>query len=118
MRLIGNVARIFVPDQATDQISRQIACRLPDKLVRSPGTPDFWERRILELSDGRTVGEIVGVLYSDELRAGASITDIGMWKQLFDKRVVNCIFDLAQKGYIRLELSEADKEGGYAQQPQ
>ena len=65
--------------------------------------PDAWERRIVELSDGRPVAEIIEILYLEEVKAGAWAADIGLWKRIFDRSVVGTIGALATKGDIRLE---------------
>ena len=41
-------------------------------------------------------------LYLDELRKGAGLVDIGIWKTLFDRAVVATVFELADNGYIGL----------------
>jgi hypothetical protein len=64
---------------------------------------DPLEQRIVELGDGRSAGEITDILYVEEIRAGAWIVDIALWKHLFDDSVAVTIRELADKGYLRVE---------------
>ena len=61
------------------------------------------EQRIVELGDGRSAGEITETLYVDEIRAGAWIVDIALWKYVFDSSVGVTIRQLTDKGYLNLE---------------
>jgi sulfate adenylyltransferase len=70
------------------------------RLKAPDDSADPWERRILELCDGRPLGEIIEALYREEVRKGAWMADIGLWKGLFDKNVIGTIAILADKGYI------------------
>ena len=63
---------------------------------------------ILELGDGRTVHEVVEAIYNEELRKGAWLVDIGLWKSLFDRSVVETIGELARQGLICLEPSHEE----------
>jgi len=65
-----------------------------------------WERRIIELGDRRPLSEIIEILYIDELKAGAWAADIGLWKHLFDRTVVETVATLASKGYLSLVSDE------------
>ena len=58
--------------------------------------------RILELADGKSVEEIAEVLYAEELRAGAWLVDIGVWRSLFDQDVVKTLNQMADLGYIQM----------------
>mgnify|MGYP001056979922 CR=1 FL=1 len=64
---------------------------------------DPLEQRIVELGDGRSTGEIVETLYVEEIRAGAWIVDIALWKYIFDRMVAVTIRRLADRGYLKLE---------------
>ena len=50
-------------------------------------------------------------LYLYELRNGAWLTDIGLWKTLFDRTVVETVYELARTGYISL-LPDAEQMKG------
>lgn len=63
---------------------------------------DSWEWTIVERCNGKSIRKIVETLYFDELRKGAGLVDIGIWKSLFDREVVATIHELTNKGYIRL----------------
>ena len=57
-----------------------------------------WEWTIVERCDGQSIEKIVKTLYLDELRKGAALVDIGIWKSLFDRTVVATVYELAYKG--------------------
>ena len=67
----------------------------------------------MELGDGRTVAGIMDVLFCEEVRAGAWMVDIGLWKPLYDRDVVETIYRLAAEGYIRLMPHESSADGKY-----
>ncbi len=71
-------------------------------MKEAAGIKGSWDRRIVELGDGKSVGEIVEALYKEELRRGAQGADIGMWKNLFDRRIVEKIGELVNRGYINV----------------
>ena len=90
--------------------------------VSDPGAVDVGlERRIVELGDGRQVDEALAILYREELRAGAWMADIGVWKTLFLDGVMKVIGDLAAQGHVVLEDSprdaHADRRGLEKQAP-
>ena len=64
------------------------------------GACDPWERRILDLADGNSPGQVAEILYRDELSKGAHLTDIGIWKNLFDRSVAEDIGRLVSQGYL------------------
>ena len=110
MQLITTLKQLFSSVRADDH-------QLPKRVVRlSTMGPDTggehysWESRIVELSDGRSVGELKETLYREQLMAGASLVDIGVWRGLFDRSVDGAIGELAKKKYIRLESVEAPGE--------
>ena len=61
------------------------------------------ERRIVELADGRSLAEIIQILYAEEVRAGAWIVDIALWKEVFDGSVMVAVRRLAERGCLYLE---------------
>ena len=71
---------------------------------------DPWERRIAEMGDGRPASEIVEAVWHDEIRAGAWIVDIGLWKSLFEQRVRQKLYDLVRRRVIYFEPSGAARE--------
>ena len=72
-----------------------------------PDPQDPWELRIVQLANGRSVEELVAVLFHEELRAGAWMSDIGLWRGLFSRSVMDAVADLAERGII--SLREADE---------
>jgi len=65
---------------------------------------DIWEKRILDLADGKSIDEILDAMFGQEVRAGAWVLDIGIWRNVFDLSVVKTIGELADQGYIHLDL--------------
>ena len=110
MQLVRNLARMLAPDPVNAETSRRLVYRVPNAEVEDGKIKDAWEKRIIDLSDGRSVGEINEILYREEMLAGASVVDIGLWKGLFFQSVVGKIGELASRGYIRLVPGEAPKE--------
>ena len=106
MRVIRTLARIFFHDPTDDKTTRQLVYRLKEIAA----SKDAWDQKIVEMADGRSVGEIIASLYGEELAHGAQIVDIGMWKHLFDQTVVAKIGDLAHRGYIRVKPNEVAME--------
>lgn len=79
--------------------------RFSIRLKEADYTNDRLERRITELADGKSIDEILDTVFSQEVRAGAWVVDIGIWRNLFDQSVVKTIGELAYQGYICLEPS-------------
>lgn len=98
MQLMRTLARMFRLAPANNGITRQLVYRT----VAASATQDPWERRIVELAEGRSIGEIIEILYREEIRSGAWAVDIGLWKHLFDQSVVNTMRELASRGHICL----------------
>ena len=77
-------------------------------LVRSVkevnGASDPWERRILDLADGNSPGQVADILYRDELAKGAHLADIGIWKNLFDRSVAEEIGRLVSQEYLYVRV--------------
>ena len=59
-----------------------------------------WERKIVEVADGRPLTEVIEALYQEQLDRGARLADIGMWKSFFDRRVITAVGDLVHRGVI------------------
>jgi sulfate adenylyltransferase len=59
----------------------------------------------MELCDGREMYEVVQVLYAEEVRKWAGLTDIGVWKRLFDRNVIETMENLAERGFIEFRLA-------------
>ena len=68
------------------------------------------------MCDGRSVGEIKSMLYEEELSAGASVVDIGLWRGLFDRSIQEALLRLIYSGHVRLALNSAPKEKRNAKQ--
>ena len=71
-----------------------------------PVVDDDWAERIIELGDGRPVGEIVAAMYREELTKGGWMADIGLWRGAFARRVIGVITELAERGYVALRDAE------------
>ena len=69
---------------------------------------DPWERRILDLADGNSPGQVAELLYRDELAKGAHLADIGIWKNMFDRSVAENIGRLVSEGYLSVR-SDGDQ---------
>ena len=61
----------------------------------------------MELSDGKPMGEIIETLYREEIKAGAWLVDVGLWKNIFDQSVVKTINQLAGRGLVRLQTEDS-----------
>ena len=85
-----------------------VVTRTAHRLVESTDLHDGWAKRVIELADGRTVGEIATTIYGDELRCGAWIADIGLWRHLYYRSVIAAVEEMAERGHIA--LSEAGRD--------
>ena len=106
MGLITSLAKFLAPDTAQGDIT-------DTRVYRKPGSraqKDNWDRRILELSSGRTISEIKEVMYREEILAGASVADIGLWKSVFCQNVADTIHELPARGDLILRLCAPPKE--------
>jgi len=94
-------ARNSVGGEATQQVVYRVkgANEVKDIEVK-----DIWEKRIIDLVNGKTIDEILDAMFSQEVRAGAWMVDIGIWRNLFEQDVVKTIGELADRGYISLDL--------------
>ena len=101
LSLVHNFARALRggPDPPPKGTLGQLVQRVRDV----DDAEDDWVGLVVDLGDGRTVGEVVDALYRHELRAGAWIADIGMWRHLFVRSTVDLILRMSREGYIRLE---------------
>ena len=72
------------------------------KLEKVPRDSGSWEWVIVEQCGGQSIRQIVKILYRYELRKGASLVDIGLWKSLFDRSVLKTVYELVHDGYIDL----------------
>ncbi len=68
------------------------------------------EKRIVELANGNSIGEIIEILYREEIRLGAWIVDIAMWKDVYDQSVINTIRELTDMGHIILRPGRDRRE--------
>ena len=101
-RLTGTLSHLPVTGSTRDEIARQYVHRVKD----AGPTFDSWEKRILELSDGKCVADLMETLYRDELKGGAWVADIVLWRDLFDRSVINTIRQLAGSGYLSLRAED------------
>ena len=99
MSLIKGPARkiIFLPPHG--EARNQLVYRTTKDHGRKTG----WEKRIVELGDGRSVDEIMRALYHEQLERGAGLVDVGTWKSFFDRSVVDTMGDLVDQGYLQLK---------------
>ena len=97
-RLASGLARRFGLSAVSHGTKRQLVCRSRDAQAQT----NAWERRIIKVSDGRPLSEIIETLYIDELKAGAWAADIGLWKHLFDRSVIETVHTLVSRGYLSL----------------
>ena len=97
-KLASRLSRRSLNGAAEPEAPQVLVYRLRETC--SPNDP--WERRILDLGDGRSVAEITETLYWEEVRAGAWAADVGLWKELFDRSVVETIGKLAGAGCVYL----------------
>lgn len=88
-----------------------ITKQLVYRAVEASAVQDPWERRIIELGEGRSIGEITEILYREEIRSGASAVDIGLWKSVFAEGVVNDIVGLVSRGSLRLISGDISYDG-------
>lgn len=114
MQLMRTLARMFHLAPASNEITRQLVYRT----IVASAVQDPWERRIIELGEGRSIGEITEILYWEEIRRGGWAVDIGMWKHLFDQCVVNTIRGLASRGYICLMPGDVSYGGSEMVRPE
>ena len=71
----------------------------------------LWEWLVVERCDGQPIWKVVETLYLYELRKGAWLTDIGLWKTLFDRTVVETVYELVRTGFISL-LPDSERMDG------
>ena len=99
--------RTFIPNPEARKFTRQLVYRVTE----AGEVKGDWERRIIELGDGKSIGEIIEILYREETRRGAWVDDIGLWRNLFDQCVVKTIRELIDMGHIYLKPDGGSLEG-------
>lgn len=104
MLLAKSLTRVFLPDPSGGEQSRSPVYRLKDASSISV-TCATWEKRIVDLGDGRSVPDITRALYQEQLERGAGLTDIGIWKGLFDRSVADTVGDLVDRGYLQVKTN-------------
>ena len=62
----------------------------------------------MELADGKSIEQIIEILYREEIRMGAWVVDIGVWKNLFDQCVVKTICELTDGGNTYLKTDDGN----------
>ena len=112
MQPMRKLVNLIVPKPESAETRRQLVYRAAPARAEDCNCigNGSWEKRIIELSDGKSVGEISDALFRQEIMAGASAADIGLWKHLFYRSVVNTIVELADEGYIQLKPGDPSKE--------
>ena len=101
-RIVRTITRVFGISSEDSKRTMQRVTRLKDVSEME----DPWEKRIVELADGKSIREISEILYWDELKGGAWLTDIGLWRDLFYRDVARTIGKLSRTSYIQLEPSD------------
>ena len=101
-RMLSAFGRMSGLDTETRKATSQRLYRVRE----ASGTKDDWERRIIGLSNGYPVGEIVETLYREEIKGGAWVVDVGLWKGIFDQSVHKKINELVSRGFIRLNSED------------
>jgi len=101
------------PVQAIKNLARWL-CLGPEVVGSNPtlvrcvkevnGACGPWEKRILDLADGKSPGQVAEILYRDQLAKGAHLADIGIWKNLFDRSVAENIGQLVSEGYLSVRV--------------
>ena len=97
-QVIRHLVRILSTGPAQDEDLRVLVYRVEGA---GPAT-DPWGKAIFELGDGRSLGNLVDAVYHRELARGGWLLDIGIWKNLFDRSVLNKVFDLVHMDYLKL----------------
>ena len=111
--MFDHLARLLAPGPAGGPPDDALVYR---ERQRPEDPDDSWQRRVLEVCDGRSLGEIKSLMYEEELVAGASVVDIGIWRGLFDRTVQEALLRLIYSGHVRLALNSVFKENGNAKQ--
>ena len=105
LELLRTITRVLALHHPDDEINRKLVYRVAD----APEIQDDWEKRIIELGDGRSVGEIIEIIFKEELRAGAWVADIGLWSNFLARGVVKVINDLVDRGGLRLRDADGSR---------
>ena len=87
MRQIGNLVRLVAPRQVSDESTQQRAYRVPDLNLEAGKIADTWEKRIIQLGDGRSVGEIAEIMYRQEPRREPRLSMWGCGSTSFARRL-------------------------------
>ena len=98
MHWLFTLLRASPSKPSREKLGRQLICRV----TKASETRDPWEKRIIQLADGKSVEEISRILYLEELRTGAWEADIGLWGNIFDRDVVKTIRALESRGYVHV----------------
>ena len=104
-RLVCRLARKFVADPQSHEITKKLVYRMTE----ASGPKGGWERRIIELGDGKSIGEIIEVLYREEIQKGAWMVDIALWKSVFDRSVIKTIRELVDGRQICLSPNDGSQ---------
>jgi len=107
-KVIRRLARILSTGPAQNEALRVLVYR-----VEGAGpVDDHWGKAIFELGDGRSLGDVVDAVYHWELARGGWLLDIGIWKNLFDRSILDKVFDLVHRGHLRLMPAREQMEPG------
>ena len=103
MQLIQTLSRMFGFVPGSDEIGSLPVYRT---IAGAGSVQDPLDRRIVELGDGRSIGEIIEILCREETRSGGSVVYFRPWKGLYGQCLSNTIGQLRRLGYLRLTPSD------------
>ncbi len=103
MQLMRTLSRMFGFEPGSDEIGSLLMYRT---IAGAGSVQDPLDRRIIELGEGRSIGEIIEILYREETRSGGSAVYLRPWKGLYGQCLVNTIGQLRRLGYVRLIPSD------------
>ena len=108
MGILITTARMlgFVHEESKESKKTRPSRVLVFRTEESNGVKDPRYKRIIELANGQSVGEITEFIYYEQLRRGAWLADIGLWKDMICYDLEKSIGQLAAMGFLRLELND------------
>ncbi len=77
------------------------------KLREAGGQKDYHKRRILKLSDGRSIEELVEALYREEIADGGWVVCIGLFETQYKREMLDEVNQLIREGHLYRDYREA-----------
>jgi len=105
LRLTGALMAMFTRNSVGGEATQQVVYRVKG----ANEFKDRWKRRIIDLADGKSIEEILDAMFTQEVRAGAWLVDIGIWRNFYDQDVIKTIGELADQGYLRLASNNREE---------